>query len=87
MCSNVNSRETCDGEKKKQGREKKREEIARTGEPKFSREAQAESRKKIQVQERKGEREKSERKGEYTRSRERGEERERMRKSLKLNIV
>lgn len=44
MCSNVNSREMCDGLKTKSEREKKE---GLRGQSKFSEEAQAESRKKI----------------------------------------
>lgn len=62
--------------KKREKREGEKRRIARTGEPKFSGEAQAESRKKNSSA---GEREKEKQRerGEYTRSRERGEERER----------
>lgn len=82
MCSNVNSREILRRQKKR-GRGGKKK-IARTGRRNLV-EKRKLNREKIQMQEE--ERKNSERKGEYTRSRERGEERERMRKSLKLNIV
>lgn len=82
MCSNVNSREILRWQKKRGRGEKKK--TARTGRRNLV-EKRKLNREKIQMQEE--ERKNSERKGEYTRSRERGEERERMRKSLKLNIV
>lgn len=85
MCSNVNSRE--EKKNKEEGESKKRRDCA-YGEPKFNRKAQAESREKFRCKRRReGKRKKREKRRIHEVARAWGRERERMRKSLKLNIV